>query len=83
MLPGVTLTLAQTATFASLWKHGRLDDNDLSALERQIMENPLCGKVMRNTGGVRKARFAPPSQRSGKSGAYRVWKVISCFAGQP
>lgn len=36
------------------------------------MENPLCGKVVRNTGGVRKTRFAPPSRGSGKSGAYRV-----------
>jgi hypothetical protein len=68
----VKLTLAQTATFASLWKHWRLDDNDLRALEHQIMENPLAGKIMRNTGGVRKMRFAPPSRGSGKSGAYRV-----------
>ena len=66
------LTLAQTATFASLWKHWRLDDNDLRELERQVMENPLSGKVMRNTGGVRKLRFAPPSRGTGKSGAFRV-----------
>jgi hypothetical protein len=49
-----------------------LDDEDLRALERQIMENPLAGKVMRNSGGVRKIRFAPPSRGSGKSGGYRV-----------
>ncbi|HEY1684704.1 MAG TPA: type II toxin-antitoxin system RelE/ParE family toxin [Tepidisphaeraceae bacterium] len=36
------------------------------------MENPLAGKVMKSTGGIRKARFAPPSSRSGKSGAFRV-----------
>ena len=66
------LTLAQTATFAALWNRLRLDDEDLRALERQIMDNPLAGKVMRNTGGVRKTRFAPPARRSGKSGAYRV-----------
>ena len=72
MIPRVKLTLAQTAVFASLWKHWRLDDNDLRALERQVMENPLAGKVMRNTGGVRKTRFAPPSRGSGKSGGYRV-----------
>lgn len=68
----VKLTLAQTATFAALWKHWRLGDNDLVALERQVMENPLSGRVMRNTGGVRKTRFASPSRGSGKSGAYRV-----------
>jgi hypothetical protein len=68
----VKLTLAQTATFVSLWKRYRLDDGDLRSLEREVMTNPLAGKVMRNTGGVRKVRFAPPSRRSGKSGAYRV-----------
>jgi len=72
MILGVKLTLAQTAAFNSLWKHWRLDDEDLRALERQVMENPLAGKVMRNTGGVRKMRFAPGSRGSGKSGAYRV-----------
>ena len=71
-MAGVKLTLAQTATFASLWKHWRLDDDDLRALERQVMENPLSGKVMRNAGGIRKMRFAPPSRGSGKSGGFRV-----------
>jgi hypothetical protein len=68
----VKLTLAQTALFVSLWKRQRLDDDDLRELERQVMDNPLAGKVMRNTGGVRKMRFAPPSSGSGKSGGYRV-----------
>jgi hypothetical protein len=39
------------------------------------MEQPLGGKVMRNTGGVRKTRFAPPSRGFGKSGAYRICYV--------
>jgi hypothetical protein len=72
MVEGVKLTLAQTAVFARLWKHYRLDDNDLGALERQVMENPASGKVMRKTGGVRKIRFAPPGHGWGRSGAYRV-----------
>ena len=66
------LTLAQTATFASLWRQAHLNDEDLQAIERQVMENPLAGRVMRNTGGVRKMRFAPPSRQSGNSGAFRV-----------
>jgi hypothetical protein len=68
----VTLTIAQTATFAALWRHWRLTDEDLQALERQLMANPSVGPVMRDTGGVRKARFAPPSLHAGKSGAFRV-----------
>jgi hypothetical protein len=71
----VTLTLGQTATFARLWKHWGLNDDDLRALELQMMDNPSAGRVMRNTGGVRKARFAPPSWRAGKSGAFRVCYV--------
>ncbi len=66
------LTLAQTATFVSLWKYWKLKDSDLRELEQQVMEDPFAGKVMRNTGGIRKTRFAPASRGSGKSGAYRV-----------
>ncbi|HEX3358767.1 MAG TPA: type II toxin-antitoxin system RelE/ParE family toxin [Tepidisphaeraceae bacterium] len=66
------LTLAQTATFASLWKYWGLNDEDLRALERQVMDQPSAGKVMRNTGGVRKVRFAPASRGSGKSGGFRI-----------
>jgi hypothetical protein len=73
----VTLTLAQTGKFVALWKYWRLNDDDLRALERQVMENPLVGKVMRNTGGIRKIRFAPPSRGSGKSGGYRVCYLYS------
>lgn len=36
------------------------------------MKSPQAGLVMASTGGLRKVRFAPPSRRSGKSGAYRV-----------
>ncbi len=66
------LTLAQTAAFVSLWKHWRLNDEDLHARERQVMDFPLSGKVLRNTGGVRKLRFAPPARGAGKSGGFRV-----------
>jgi hypothetical protein len=68
----VRLTIAQTATFVTLWKQLRLDDEDLRQLERVVMEEPSGGVIMRNTGGVRKMRFSPASRGSGKSGAYRV-----------
>jgi hypothetical protein len=68
----VKLTLAQTASFVSLWRRWRLNDDDLRALERQLMDNPTAGAVMRNTGGVRKMRFAPPSRSAGKSGGFRA-----------
>ena len=69
------LTLIQVATFVGKAKRLGLSDEDLQALERQIMENPEGGDVVAGTGGVRKIRFAPPSWNTGKSGATRV-----CYA---
>jgi hypothetical protein len=71
----VKLTLIQVATFVAKFRKLGLTDEDLQALERQIMDNPEAGAVMAGTGGVRKIRFAPPSWNTGKSGATRV-----CYA---
>lgn len=61
--------------FAATWRRLGLTDEDLQALEKQIMEHPGSGSVMSGTGGIRKLRFAPPSMHTGKSGATRV-----CYA---
>jgi hypothetical protein len=65
----------QLRPFEQKWRAARLQDEDLQALERMIMERPDAGDVMRGTGGLRKMRFAPPSWHRGKSGALRV-----CYA---
>ncbi len=70
------LTIAQIAGFVSEWQKLRLSDEDLSALEQILMENPNAGKIIAGTGGIRKIRFAPPSWNTGKSGATRVCYVI-------
>ncbi len=70
------MTFRQMSIFVSEWKRLGLADEDLQALERQIMERPEAGAVMQGTGGVRKVRFAPPSWHSGKSGAARVCYII-------
>lgn len=69
------LTFIQTAAFASRWRQFRLTDEDLQALEQQLMGRPEAGDVMQGAGGLRKARFAPPSLHAGKSGAFRVGYV--------
>ena len=46
------MTFRQMPTFAARWKRLGLTDEDLQALEEQIMENPDAGDVMRNTGGA-------------------------------
>lgn len=65
-------TLVQLAPFVSRWGAERLADEDLQALESEIMENPAAGAVMGGTGGLRKIRFAPPSRGKGKSGSMRI-----------
>ena len=72
----MTLTFAQPASFVAEWRRLRLTDEDLSALESQIMERPQAGAVMSGTGGLRKIRFAPPSWHRGKSGSTRVCYVV-------
>jgi len=70
------MTFRHMPVFVSEWRRLGLPDEDLQALERQIMERPEFGVVMNGTGGVRKVRFAPPSWRTGKSGATRVCYVV-------
>jgi hypothetical protein len=69
------LTFIYTAPFATRWRQFRLTDEDLQSLEQQLMKRPGAGDVMQGTGGLRKVRFAPPSQHTGKSGAFRVGYV--------
>jgi hypothetical protein len=75
----VRFTFIQPASFAADWRRLGLTDEDLRALEAEIMARPDAGAVMRGTGGLRKMRFAPPSLNTGKSGATRVCYVA--FAG--
>ena len=65
-------TVVQLGPFVNRWKSERLSDEDLQALESDIMENPFAGAVMKETGGLRKMRFAPPSRGKGKSGSMRI-----------
>ena len=63
----------------SFWKRwadlGLSVDTDLIALQDMLIENPLQGKLVKGTRGLRKMRFAPPSWNVGKRGATRVLYV--------
>mgnify|MGYP003316150211 FL=1 len=48
-----------------------LNDNDLSQLEKVLLENPKAGDVIEGTGGARKLRITLNDNR-GKSGGGRV-----------
>ena len=72
IIPCMLMTVVQFRAFTAKWASQKLNDDDLQAPELQLMRNPLAGPVMAGTGGVRKARFAPPSRHAGKSGSFRV-----------
>lgn len=69
----MTRTFIQTTEFTQNWERlGRIDQ-DLRRLEMEILKNPKAGKVIRDTGKLRKLRFAFRNQ--GKSGSVRVCYV--------
>ena len=47
-----------------------MNDDDLKRLQEEILLDPKIGAVMKNTGGIRKMRFA--FEHRGKSGSIRV-----------
>lgn len=75
MIDVVRATFIQTPSFVDKWNRLDLTDEDLQELESSLMDNPLAGAVVPETGGLRKVRFAPRSRRQGKRGATRV-----CYA---
>ena len=51
--------------------HKGQDETELrDGIKKEILENPLIGRVIPRTGGVRKFRHAAPGR--GKSGGYRI-----------
>ena len=56
--------------FLKRWEELGLDDNDLFRLQKELIENPKIGNVIKNSNGIRKMRFA--FRNKGKSGSARV-----------
>ena len=59
--------------FDKQWREMGLDDNDLQALQIELLKDPQIGSVIKGTGKLRKMRFAFPNR--GKSGSSRVLYV--------
>lgn len=66
----MTREFVHTKEFDDRWRSLSLTDDDLSALQIYLCENPGAGVVMQGTGGIRKVRWALPGK--GKSGGIRV-----------
>ena len=66
----MTRIFVELPSFRKEWSAMGLTDDDLRRLQEELLADPKIGKVMRETGGVRKMRFAFETQ--GKSGSVRV-----------
>lgn len=63
--------------FNKLWEDLGLSDDDLRELQEHLNIDPEAGKIIKNTGGVRKLRWAVKGK--GKSGGVRVLYVDFLF----
>ena len=66
----MTRIFVELPSFRKEWKAMGLGDKDLRRLQQELLGEPKTGSVMRETGGVRKMRFA--FEKQGKSGSVRV-----------
>ena len=66
----MTRTFVELPLFRTKWKTLGLNEDDLKRLQEAMLLDPKIGAVMRETGGVRKMRFA--FEHRGKSGSIRV-----------
>lgn len=66
----MTREFVELPIFRSIWKSLGLGEKDLVRLQEEILLDPKVGKVMKETGGIRKMRFA--FEHRGKSGSVRI-----------
>jgi hypothetical protein len=68
-------TVVETPAFTSRVKKLGLSTNELASIYDTYAVDPDYGKVVRNTGGLRKGRVAKDD--TGKSGGYRVFSFFA------
>jgi hypothetical protein len=68
-------TVVETAAFTARVKKLGLSTEELASIYDVYAADPDYGKVVRNTGGLRKGRVA--KQGTGKSGGYRVFSFFA------
>jgi hypothetical protein len=68
-------TVVETPAFTARAKKLGLSTNELASIYDTYAADPDYGKVVRNTGGLRKGRVAKDD--TGKSGGYRVFSFFA------
>ena len=76
----MTREFVYMTTFEKQWTDAGLKDEDLKELEVLLCENPDAGKMIQETGGLRKLRWALPGK--GKSGSVRTLYVDFAYFEQ-
>ena len=56
----------------SAWVKSYFTDDDLAAMQRELLAEPEIGDVIPGCGGLRKLRVADPKRGKGKRGGARV-----------
>jgi mRNA-degrading endonuclease RelE of RelBE toxin-antitoxin system len=72
-------TFIETKLFTRLADE-QLSDDELSRLQRYLNENPEAGDIIRESGGVRKLRWAAPGR--GKRGGFRIIYYLRSKQGE-
>jgi hypothetical protein len=78
----VRYTFIQLRAFTAEAARAGMSNDDIRAMENDIMQRPLAWPIMPGTGGLRKMRFAPESASRGKSGGVRVYYFLADGAGR-
>ena len=63
--------LVRTKSFSKDWRRAGLTEEELIELERELHQTPKAGVLVKETGGLRKIRWARPG--GGKSGGVRIF----------
>ena len=64
-------TFIESGEFTA-WVKSYLIDDDLAAMQRELLAEPAMGEVIPGCGGLRKLRVADPKRGKGKRGGVRV-----------
>src|SRR5271157_5587204 len=64
-------TFIESGEFTA-WVKSYLTDDDLAAMQRELLAEPETGDVIPGCGGLRKLRVADPKRGKGKRGGARV-----------
>ena len=65
-------TFIEVPQFTKKWQLLGLTDDDLKALEEELLNNPKAGDFIKGTGGIRKIRIPIENKGKGKRSGARV-----------